>query len=263
MDPRPDYGRDSYRGSDRLRGKKAIITGGDSGIGRAVAVAFAREGADVLISYLNEDDDARETADVVRESGRACISVRGDITQEQHCHDLVERALREFGSLDVLVNNAAYQMTRDGIDDLSAAEWDHTFKTNIYSMFWLCKAAVPHLREGGAIINTASIQAYQPSPTLLAYATTKGAIVTFTKGLAQEAIKRGIRVNAVAPGPIWTPLIPSTMPPEHVKEFGRNTPTERAGQPAELAPIYVFLASSESTYITGEVIGVTGGRPLG
>jgi NAD(P)-dependent dehydrogenase (short-subunit alcohol dehydrogenase family) len=262
MQPRPDYGEQSYRGSGRLTGKKALITGGDSGIGRAVAVAFAREGADVLISYLNEEQDAQETARVVREAGRTCIGVSGDIGQEAHCRQLVERALGELGGLDVLVNNAAYQMTRDGIQSISSEEWDRTFKTNTYAMFWLCQAALPRLREGGAIINTTSIQAYEPTPSLLAYASTKGAILTFTKALAPEAIKRGIRVNAVAPGPIWTPLIPSTMPPEQVEQFGQSTPTGRAGQPAEVAPIYVFLASAESSYITGEVIGVTGGKPL-
>jgi NAD(P)-dependent dehydrogenase (short-subunit alcohol dehydrogenase family) len=263
MRPRPDYGAESYVGSGRLLGKKALITGGDSGIGRAVAVAYAREGADVLISYLNEEADAQETARVVRDSGRACVAVPGDISDEPVCEQLIERALAEFGEIDILVNNAAYQMTRDGIGDISASEWDHTLKTNLYAMFWLCKAALPRMREGGVIINTSSIQAYQPSATLLAYATTKGAIITFTKALAQEAIKQGVRVNAVAPGPIWTPLIPSTMPPDHVAKFGENTPMGRAGQPVELAPIYVFLASSESSYITGEVIGATGGRPLG
>jgi len=262
MQPRPDFGEQSYRGSSRLTGKKAVVTGGDSGIGRAVAVAFAREGADVLISYLNEEDDAQETARVVRESGRTCITVPGDLGREQRCQQIVERAIAEFGQIDILVNNAAYQMTRDGIGDISTDEWDHTLKTNLYAMFWLCKAALPKMKEGGAIINTSSIQAYQPSPTLLAYATTKGAIITFTKALAQEASKAGIRVNSVAPGPIWTPLIPSTMPPDHVASFGENTPLGRAGQPVELAPVYVFLASSESSYITGEVIGVTGGRPL-
>jgi NAD(P)-dependent dehydrogenase (short-subunit alcohol dehydrogenase family) len=262
MQPRPDYGEQSYRGNGRLSGKKALITGGDSGIGRAVAVAFAREGADVLISYLNEEQDAEETARVVRAAGRTCVGVPGDISQEAHCRQLVERALGELGGLDVLVNNAAYQMTRDGLEGISSDEWDHTFKTNIHATFWLCQAALPKLSEGGAIINTTSIQAYQPTPSLLAYASTKGAILTFTKALAPDAIKRGIRVNAVAPGPIWTPLIPSTMPPEQVEQFGQSTPTGRAGQPAEVAPIYVFLASAESSYITGEVIGVTGGKPL-
>ena len=262
MQPRPDDGVQSYKGMGRLTGKKALITGGDSGIGRAVALAFAREGADVLISYLNEERDAQETVTVVRESGHTCIAVPGDISREKHCRDLVQRAVSEFGHLDVLVNNAAYQMTRDGIQAISSEEWDHTFKTNIYAMFWLSKAALPKMREGGAIINTTSIQSYQPSPTLLAYATTKGAITTFTKALSQESIKRGIRVNAVAPGPIWTPLIPSTMPAEQVEKFGESTPVGRAGQPAELAPIYVFLASSDSSYINGEVIGATGGKPL-
>jgi NAD(P)-dependent dehydrogenase (short-subunit alcohol dehydrogenase family) len=263
MHLRPDYGEQSYRGSGRLTGKKALITGGDSGIGRALAVAFAREGADVLVSYLNEDGDADETARVVRDAGRACVTVPGDISEQAHCENLVRRALVEFGQLDILVNNAAYQMSREGIEAISTEELDHTFRTNIYAMFWLCKAALPHMKEGGAIINTSSIQAYQPTPALLAYASTKGAILTFTKGLAQEAIQRGIRVNAVAPGPIWTPLIPSTMPPQQVEQFGKSTPTGRAGQPVELAPIYVFLASSESSYITGEVVGATGGKPLG
>jgi len=262
MRPRPDYGGQSYQGSGRLLGKKALITGGDSGIGRAIAVAFAREGADVLISYLSEQTDAEETARVVRASGRSCVAVSGDISHEDHCQRLVDRTLAEFGAMDILINNAAYQMTRESITDVSTDEWDHTLKTNLYAMFWMCQAALPVMREGGAIINTSSIQAYQPSPTLLPYATTKGAIITFTKALAQEAIKRGVRVNSVAPGPIWTPLIPSTMPPDHVARFGENTPVGRAGQPVELAPVYVFLASSESSYITGEVIGATGGRPL-
>jgi NAD(P)-dependent dehydrogenase (short-subunit alcohol dehydrogenase family) len=263
MTPRPDYGEQSYTGAARLVGKKALITGGDSGIGRAVAVAFAREGADVLISYLNEDDDAQETLRVVRGAGRTAIAVPGDISHEDQCRSLVQRAVNDLGGLDILVNCAGFQMSRDGIGAISTEEFDHTMKTNVYAMFWLCKAALPHLRQGGAIVNTASIQAYQPSPNLLAYAATKGAIITFTKALAEEAIKRGVRVNAVAPGPIWTPLIPSTFPPDKVKEFGKNTPTGRAGQPVEVAPVYVFLASSESSYITGEVIGATGGRPLG
>lgn len=263
MHPRPDYGAESYRGSGRLLGKKALITGGDSGIGRAVAVAFAREGADVLISYLSEEDDAQETARVVRDSGRTCVTLPGDISQESQCELLVDRTIAELGQLDILVNNAAYQMTRAGIGEIATDEWDHTLRTNLYAMFWLCKAALPRMPEGSTIINSSSIQAYQPSPKLLAYATTKGAIITFTKALSQDAIRRGIRVNAVAPGPIWTPLVPSTMEPEHVQEFGANTPVGRAGQPVELAPLYVFLASVESSYITGEVIGATGGRPLG
>jgi NAD(P)-dependent dehydrogenase (short-subunit alcohol dehydrogenase family) len=262
MQPRPDYGVESYRGSGRLTGRAAIVTGADSGIGRAVALAFAREGADVLISYLNEDADARETAEVVQAAGRKAVTVAGDVSQEAHCQQLVQRAVQEFGHLDILVNNAAYQMSRDGIGAISADEFDHTLRTNLYATFYLCQAALPRLPEGGAIINTTSIQAYQPSPTLLAYAASKGAILTFTKGLAQEAIKRGVRVNAVAPGPVWTPLIASTMPPEQVKQFGQNSPSERPGQPAELAPLYVFLASQESSYVVGEVIGATGGKPL-
>ena len=262
MEPKPDFGEQSYRGSGRLQGKAALITGGDSGIGRAVALAFAREGADVLISYLNEEPDAQETLRVVEEAGRKAIAVPGDIGEEAHCRQLVQRAMQEFGKLDILVNNAAFQMTHQGIEDLPSEEWDHTFRTNIYAMFYLCKAALPRMPEGGAIINTASIQAYQPSPSLLAYASTKGAIVTFSKALAEEAIQRGVRVNVVAPGPVWTPLIPSTMPAEQATQFGQQTPLQRPAQPAELAPIYVFLASQESSYITGEVVGVTGGKPL-
>lgn len=263
MDPKPDFGEQSYRGFGRLTGKAAIITGGDSGIGRAVALAFAREGADVLISYLpQEESDAQETCRVVTEAGRKAVAMPGDISEERQCIALVERAVREFGKLDILVNNAAYQMTHESIQEITSEEWDHTFRTNIYAMFYLSKAALPQMREGGAIINTASIQAYQPSSQLLHYATTKGAIVTFTKALAEEAIKQGVRVNAVAPGPIWTPLIPSTMPPEQASNFGKQTPMQRPGQPAELAPAYVFLASQESSYIAGEVIGVTGGKPL-
>jgi NAD(P)-dependent dehydrogenase (short-subunit alcohol dehydrogenase family) len=262
MDPRPDYGEQSYRGYGRLSGKAALITGGDSGIGRAVALAFAREGADVLIAYLSEETDARETVRVVEAAGQKAIAVAGDIGDEAHCRALVDRAVREFGHLDILVNNAAFQMSHQGLSDLPSAEIERTFRTNILAMFYLSKAALPQLREGGAIINTASIQAYQPSPSLLAYAATKGAIVTFTKGLAQDAIKRGVRVNAVAPGPVWTPLIPATMPPEQVSTFGQDSVFERPAQPADLAPSYVFLASQESRYITGEVIGVTGGKPI-
>ena len=262
MQPRPDYGEESYQGSGRLQGCGTIITGADSGIGRAVALAFAREGADVLISYLSEDSEAQETARIVERAGRKAVLVRGDVGREEHCRQIVQRALQEFGRLDILVNNAAFQMTHESIEELSSEEFDYTFRTNIYATFFLSKAALPHLKEGGSIINTASIQAYEPSPTLLAYAATKGAIVTFTKALAKEAIKKGIRVNAVAPGPIWTPLIPSTMPAQKVEQFGQTTPTQRPGQPAELAPVYVFLASHDASYITGEVIGVTGGRPL-
>jgi hypothetical protein len=263
MTPRPDYGAKTYEGHGRLEGKAALITGGDSGIGRAVAVAFAREGADVLISYLAEEEpDALETARVVEAAGRRCVRVPGDIQDEAHCRLLVERAVEEFGRLDVLVNNAAFQMTRGGIDEISSEEFDRTFRTNVYATFYLCKAALPHMQKGGSVINTASIQAYQPSAELMAYAATKGAIVTFSKALASDAMKRGVRVNVVAPGPIWTPLITSTMPHEKYEEFGADTPAERPGQPAELAPVYVFLASQESSYVCGEVIGVTGGKPL-
>jgi NAD(P)-dependent dehydrogenase (short-subunit alcohol dehydrogenase family) len=263
MTPRPDYGADTYRGHGRLEGKAAVITGGDSGIGRAVAVAFAREGADVLISYLEEEEaDALETARAVEESGRRCVRVAGDIRDESHCRSIVGRAVEEFGRLDVLVNNAAFQLTHKSIQEISPGEFDRTFRTNVYAMFYLCKAALPRMREGGSIINTASIQAYQPSAELLAYASTKGAIVTFSKALASEAMKSGVRVNVVAPGPIWTPLITSTMPHEKYVEFGADTPEERPGQPSELAPVFVFLASQESSYVCGEVIGVTGGKPL-
>lgn len=262
MTPRPDFGEASYQGHGRLQGKVALITGGDSGIGRAVAVAFAREGADILISYLNEDEDAAETARVVREAGQRAVVVPGDISQEAHCRALVERAVAELGRLDILVNNAAYQMTREGILEIPDGEWEHTFHTNIFAMYYLSRAAWPHLAPGSAIVNTASIQAYQPSPQLLPYATTKAAIVNFTKGLAQEGAEKGIRVNAVAPGPVWTPLIPATMPEEKAQEFGKDSPLGRPAQPAELAPLYVFLASNDSSYITGEVVGVTGGKPL-
>lgn len=262
MEPRPDYGVETYTGSGLLKGRKAIITGGDSGIGRAVALAFAREGADVLISYLNEDSDASETVRVVEDAGQRAVAVPGDISDEAHCQSLVNQAVQEFGGLDILVNNAAYQMNRASIQDISAAEWDRTFRTNIYAMFYLCKAAMPHMQPGSAIINTASIQAYQPSSNLLDYASTKGAIVTFTKALATEALEHGIRVNCVAPGPVWTPLIPATLPAEQTATFGQQSPMGRPAQPAELAPIYVFLASQASSYIAGEVVGVTGGKPL-
>jgi NAD(P)-dependent dehydrogenase (short-subunit alcohol dehydrogenase family) len=245
-----------------LLGKTAIITGGDSGIGRAVALAFAREGADVVISYLNEEEDARETMRIVGAAGRRAVLIPGDISDESHCLQIVERAFQEFGKLDILVNNAAFQMTHENITELSSEEFDYTFKTNIYAMFYLCKAALPRMEAGSAIINVASVQAYNPSPNLLAYASTKGAIVTFSKALSQEALQKGVRVNVVAPGPVWTPLIPATMPDEKVKTFGQDTPIGRPAQPAELAPLFVFLASQESSYISGEVVGVTGGKPL-
>lgn len=262
MDPAPDYGEESYKGSGKLKGKAAVITGGDSGIGRAVALAFAREGADVLISYLSEESDARETARVVEAAGRKCVAVAGDIQDEAHCQALIDRAVKEFGKVDVLVNNAAFQMSREDISEISTEEFDRTMKTNLYAMFWLCKAAVPHMPKGGAIINTTSIQADNPSPQLLPYASTKAAIQNFTGGLAQMLGKKGIRVNCVAPGPIWTPLIPATMPPEKVESFGKDTALGRAGQPVELAPAFVLLASDESSYMAGATIAVTGGRPL-
>jgi NAD(P)-dependent dehydrogenase (short-subunit alcohol dehydrogenase family) len=262
MRNQPDYGEESYKGFGRLLGRKALITGADSGIGRAVALAFAREGADVLISYLSEDSDAQETARLVRDAGRKAVLAAGSIEDVRHCEALVDRAFKELGGLDILINNAAFQMTHESIEELTPEEWDKTFKTNIYAMFYLCRAALPRMKEGGTIVNTTSVQAYQPSPTLLAYASTKGAIVTFTKSLSALAIKQGIRVNAVAPGPVWTPLIPSTMPEESVKNFGKKTAFERPAQPAELAPPYVFLASAESRYVTGGVMDLTGGQML-
>ena len=263
MDLAPDYGESSYRGSGRLEGKRALVTGGDSGIGRAVALAFAREGADVVVSYLPaEEDDAQLTASLVRDAGRTAVTAPGDLRDEAFCRALVERTVAELGGIDVLVSNAAYQMTVGGIEDLSTEQLLRTYTTNVFATFWLCKAAVGHMQPGSSIIITTSIQAYQPSPTLLDYASTKGALVTFTKGLSQELAPRGIRVNTVAPGPVWTPLIPATMPAEQVASFGAETPTGRAGQPAELAPAYVFLASQESSYVTGERIGVPGGMPM-
>jgi NAD(P)-dependent dehydrogenase (short-subunit alcohol dehydrogenase family) len=263
MSPEPDHGERSYRGSGRLAGRKAVITGGDSGIGRAVAIAFAREGADVLLSYLDEEEaDARKTAGLVEEAGRRAVTVPGDIRDEAHCEHVVRRAVEEFGQIDILVNNAAFQMSQGGILEITTEQFDRVFKTNLYAMFWLCKAAIPHLPPGSTIINTSSIQAFQPSPELMDYAMTKGAIVNFTKALATELAQKGVRVNSVAPGPVWTPLIPATMPAEKVGSFGGDTPLGRAAQPAELAPPYVFLASQESSYITGEIIGVTGGKPI-
>jgi NAD(P)-dependent dehydrogenase (short-subunit alcohol dehydrogenase family) len=262
MDPKPDYGAATYKGSGKLKGKAALITGGDSGIGRAVALAYAREGADVLISYLSEDSDAKETVRVVEEAGRKCVAVAGDIQGEAVCKGLTERAVGEFGKIDILVNNAAFQMSRDSIEDISSEEFDRTFRTNVHAMFYLCKAALPHMPKGGSIINTTSIQADTPSPQLLPYAATKAAIQNFTGGLAQMLGPKGIRVNCVAPGPIWTPLIPATMPPEKVKEFGKNTPLGRPGQPAELAAVYVLLASDGASYVSGATVAVTGGKPL-
>jgi NAD(P)-dependent dehydrogenase (short-subunit alcohol dehydrogenase family) len=264
MTPQADHGEESYRGCDKLTGRVAVITGGDSGIGRAVAIAYAREGADILISYLNEqeDADAKQTARHVEAAGRRCVLMPGDIGEAAHCQAIIDRAMAEFGRIDILVNNAAFQRTYESLDEISEEEWDRTFTTNITAMFHLAKAAVPHMRPGSSIINTTSIQSDKPSPMLLAYAATKGAVSNFTAGLAQMLGSNGIRVNAVAPGPIWTPLIPSTMPPEKVKSFGKDTPLGRAGQPRELAGIFVLLASEEGSYMTGGIYAVTGGKPL-
>ena len=262
MRPAADHGEESYRGCDRLRDRAAIVTGSDSGIGRAVALAFAREGADVLVSYLSEHEDAKETVRLVEDAGRRAVAVAGDIGDKSHCDAIVDRAVQEFGRVDVLVNNAAFQTVHDSITEHPAEEIERIFRTNMLAMFWLCQAAVPHMEPGSTIINTTSIQAAQPSPELLHYASTKGAISTFTKGLAQELAEKGIRVNAVAPGPIWTPLVVMSFPAEKNAEFGSDTPLGRPGQPGELAPIYVFLATEDSQYISGEVIGATGGKPL-
>ncbi|WP_415914004.1 SDR family oxidoreductase [Paraburkholderia sp. J76] len=262
MDPQPDHGENSYRGSGRLAGKIALVTGGDSGIGRAVCIAFAREGADVAIAYYDEHDDAKETARWVEEAGRRALLLPGDICDRAWCRELVSKTVRELGKLDVLVNNAAYQMTHESIESISDEEWDRTFDTNMGAMFRISREAVAVMQPGAAIINTASINADKPRPTLLAYAATKGAIQNFTGGLAQLVAGRGIRVNCVAPGPIWTPLIPSTMSPEDVREFGKATPMGRPGQPAELAGAYVLLASPEGSYMSGATLAVTGGTPL-
>ena len=264
MEDKPDHGEQSYRGSGRLSDKRAVITGADSGIGRAVALAFAREGADVVLSYLeSEEADADETVQLVEAAGRRAIRCPGDIRDEDVCARIIETALQELGGLDILVNNAAYQMAQQGgIADISTEQFDRVMKTNLYAMFWLSKFAIPHLQPGATIINTSSVQAVSPSPELLDYATTKAGIQNFTKGLAQGLAEKGIRVNAVAPGPIWTPLIPATMPVERAESHGESTPLGRAGQPAEVAPTYVFLASQESSYITAEMIAVTGGQPV-
>jgi hypothetical protein len=246
----------------RLAGKAAVVTGGDSGIGRAVAIAYAREGADVLISYLDEHDDAEDTARLVEEAGQRALLVAGDVASPQHCRDIVDTAVRELGKVDILVSNAAYQMTRESLEDIPDEEWDHTFATNVSAMFHLCKAAVPHMPKGGSIIGSSSVNSDSPSPTLAPYAATKAAIANLCASLAQLLGSRGIRVNSVAPGPIWTPLIPATMPEEKVQHFGEDTPLGRAGQPAELAPVYVLLASDEASYISGARIAVTGGRPI-
>jgi len=261
MTPKADHGETSYKGLGRLTDRVALITGGDSGIGRAVAIAYAREGADVIISHLPEEaSDARETCDWVTKAERKAIAVAGDIQDERHCEALVDRAFDEFGRLDILVNNAAFQRTHERIEEFSTDEFDRTFRTNVYATFWLCRAALPRMRAGNCIINVASIQAFDPSPNLLAYAPTKAAIVNFTKALSQMAMEKGVRVNAVAPGPVWTPLIASTMPKEKVKKFGADTPFERPAQPVEIAPVLVFLASNEARFMTGEVYGATGGK---
>ncbi|BCH66724.1 NAD(P)-dependent oxidoreductase [Agrobacterium vitis] len=262
MDPVPDHGETTYKGSGRLAGKKAVITGADSGIGRAVALAYAREGADVLISYLSEHEDAEETKRLVEEAGRKAVLVAGDLQRADHWRLIIDKAVAELGGIDILVNNAAHQKTFEQIEDISDEEWELTFRVNIHAMFYLTKAAVKHMKPGAAIINTASINADTPSPTLLAYATTKGAIQNFTAGLAQLLAERGIRANTVAPGPIWTPLIPSTMPPERVSSFGEQVPMKRPGQPAELATAYVMLADPLSSYVSGATIAVTGGKPI-
>lgn len=262
MTPRPDHGEESYKGSGKLEGLKAIITGGDSGIGRAVAIAYAREGSDVLISYLDEDEDAKETARWIEKAGRKAVLVRGDIQSAEHCRQMVDTAARELGGIDILVNNAAHQATFDNITEIPDEEWELTFRVNIHAMFYLTKAAVPHMTNGGSIINTASINSDSPNPSLLAYATTKGAIQNFTAGLAQMLADKKIRANTVAPGPIWTPLIPSTMPEESVKNFGKQVPMGRPGQPAELQTAYVMLADPLSSYVSGATIAVTGGKPI-
>jgi NAD(P)-dependent dehydrogenase (short-subunit alcohol dehydrogenase family) len=264
MDVQPDHGEKSYRGTGRLTDRTAVITGGDSGIGRAVAIAFAREGADVLITHLDaEEEDAQETVRWITEAGRRAAALSVDLREESACQQVVDRAVEEFGRIDVLVSNAAYQMSQEeGIEAITTEQFDRVMKTNVYATFWLCKAAVPHMRPGSAIITTTSVQGFSPSPHLLDYATSKGALVNFTKGLGSNLAQKGIRVNSVAPGPVWTPLIPATMSEEKLESFGAQSPQGRAAQPAELAPFYVFLASQESSYMTSEVLGVTGGSPI-
>ena len=262
MTPVPDCGEESYKGSGKLTGKVAVITGGDSGIGRAVAIAYAREGADVLISYLSEDSDAKDTQRYVEQAGRRGVLVRGDVADPQHCREIIQTAVDELGGVDILVSNAAFQMSHDSLKEVSDEEWDRTLHTNISAMFHLCKAAIPHMKAGSSIIGSSSVNSDMPSPQLAPYAATKAAIANFCASLAQLLGERGIRVNSVAPGPIWTPLIPATMPPEKVEHFGENTPLGRAGQPKELAPVYVLLASNDGSYISGARVAVTGGRPV-
>jgi hypothetical protein len=262
MEPTPDHGERSYEGSGRLSGKRAVITGGDSGIGRAVAIAFAREGADVLIAYLSEEEDAAETADWVRQAGRRAVMVGGDLSSPQHCRELIATAVSDLGGIDILVSNAAFQMSHETIEEIPDEEWDFTIATNLSAFFHLVKAGLGHMRSGASILATTSINYQQPSPQLLPYAATKAGIANMVAGLAQALADRGIRVNGVAPGPIWTPLIPATMPEEAVESFGRQAPAQRPGQPAELAPIYVMLASDEVSYVSGAIMPATGGRPM-
>ncbi|MBC2878263.1 MULTISPECIES: SDR family oxidoreductase [Streptomyces] len=260
--PRADHGEESYRGSGRLKGKAAVVTGGDSGIGKAVAIAYAREGADVLISYLDEHEDARDTARRVEEAGRRAVLVPGDLARPEHCRAVIAKAVEEFGRIDVLVSNAAFQMTHGTLEEVTDEEWDRTLATNLSAMFHLCKAALPHMGPGASIIGSSSVNSDMPVPTLLPYDVTKAGVANFCAALAQLVGERGIRVNSVAPGPIWTPLIPSTMPPEQVEHFGEQTPLGRPGQPAEVAPVYVLLASDEGSYISGARVAVTGGKPI-
>jgi NAD(P)-dependent dehydrogenase (short-subunit alcohol dehydrogenase family) len=262
MDPVPDCGEESYRGSGKLTDKVAVITGGDSGIGRAVAIAYAREGADVVISYLSEHEDAKDTARYVEEAGRRAVLVSGDVSQAAHCREIIDTTVRELGRVDVLVSNAAFQMNHVDLEEVSDEEWDYTFGTNVSAMFYLVKAALPHMKPGSSIIGSTSVNSDMPSPQLAPYAATKAAIANFCASLAQMLGPRGIRVNSVAPGPIWTPLIPATMPPEKVEQFGDDTPLGRPGQPAELAGAYVLLASDEGSYMSGSRVAVTGGRPI-
>jgi NAD(P)-dependent dehydrogenase (short-subunit alcohol dehydrogenase family) len=262
MAPNADHGETSYKGSGRMAGKATIITGADSGIGRAVAIAFAREGADVLIAYLDEHEDAEETARHVEEAGQKAVLLAGDLSKREDCYALIDKAVEEFGRVDVLVNNAAFQMNHETLEEIPDDEWDYTFATNITAMFHTCKAALPHMPKGGSIINTSSINSDQPVPTLAPYAATKAAIVNFTASLAQLLGPKGIRANSVAPGPVWTPLIPATMPPDKVESFGTDTPLGRPAQPAEMAPVYVMLGSDESSYVSGARIAVTGGKPI-
>ncbi|MCK1360695.1 glucose 1-dehydrogenase [Bradyrhizobium sp. 199] len=262
MQPKPDHGEESYKGSGKLSGRATVVTGGDSGIGRATAIAFAREGADVLISYLDEHDDAKETARWVEQAGRKAVLVPGDIQDPAHCRAIIQKTVEAFGRIDVLVNNAAFQMTRDSLEETPDDEWDRTFNTNINAIFHLCKAALPHMKAGSSIVNTSSVNSDKAPPKLIAYSATKAAIANFTASLGQLIAERGIRVNCVAPGPIWTPLIPATMPPQQVQSFGQEVPMKRPGQPAEVAPIFVFLASDQASYVTGARYAVTGGTPV-